>query len=145
MTPTGLRKRLARLAIALMIAIGGAVTFAPGAAHAATTCPDTYFCWYWLMSREGSYGLQYAYTSGWVRMNTLVDDSESSMDSQTGTHCPTTGHPFAYLSDTYMSTRWTALLGSAYHKIFNTFNPVSTNLGTLNMNNKFNDIWNSCR
>lgn len=150
MTTTGLKNRLSRTAAVLAVAVLGAIGLTPGVAHASQTCPSGYFCWYYLENQNGSYGLQFNYTSGWIRMNTLVDDSESSMDSFTGHSCPTTVYPYVYLSDTYLSLRWTANVATGPGQRVNTFNPIyvsgtNTPSGSMNMNNKFNDIWAACR
>jgi hypothetical protein len=74
-----IRSRLGPAAIAIALAVTGfAVAFGavPAAANSATNCSSGYFCFYASTGFGGSRGTQFAYTSGWVRMSSLVDDSE---------------------------------------------------------------------
>jgi hypothetical protein len=144
----GLRSKLARGSVTMALAaaiFAVAAMVAPTAAQ-AVACSNGYFCWYSSTGQGGSRGLQFYYTGGWIAMSSLVDDSESSYDQQTsdGTNCRNNNNPFVYLSDTYFSTRWTALAGTHNGDAHSTFNPINTNFGSLNMNNLFNDIWNLC-
>jgi hypothetical protein len=144
-----IRSRLGPAAIAIALAVTGfAVAFGavPAAANSATNCSSGYFCFYASTGFGGSRGTQFAYTSGWVRMSSLVDDSESSWDSQTpdGGHCVNDLNPFVYLSDTYLSTRWITFVGGSNGANNSTFGSMPTSQGQLNMNNRYNDIWNLC-
>ncbi|MFE9205617.1 hypothetical protein [Micromonospora sp. NPDC007230] len=146
MSATGLKKRLAQVATATLLATTATLVVQPGTAQAADTCYVGAFCWYSLTSQGGTRGSQTQYTSGWVRMSSLVDNSESSYNAQyADAKCLGQGRPYVYLSDTYLSARTTALVAISQGEKKNTFNPISTNNGSKNMNNLFNDIWNACR
>jgi hypothetical protein len=132
------------LALCLSLATASVVTIvAPSPAQAAT-CSGGFFCYFSGTSQSGTKATIYYYTYNWVALPALVDTSESSWNQQYSDGCRITNNPYVYLSDTYFSTRWTSLVSThSGHKI-NTFNPISTNYGWLNMNNKFNDYWNVC-
>jgi hypothetical protein len=142
------RLRSALILAAAGLAIGATLVLdaAPAVANNATNCASGYFCFYSSTGFGGSRGTQFAYTSGWVRMSSLVDDSESSWDAQTadGAHCVNDLNPFVYLSDTYLSTRWLSFVGGSAGANNWTFGSMPTSQGQLNMNNRYNDIWNLC-
>jgi hypothetical protein len=126
--------RIAAAAVIAASAAGVGAVAVPSPAAAADTCYTGAFCWYWLQNQGGRRGSQTQYTTGWVRMNTLVDDSESSYDAQYPDGCAFS-NPYVYLSDTYLSQRWTTLVGSYS-------GDRRDNFGEFN--NRYNDIWNSC-
>jgi hypothetical protein len=78
-------------------------------------------------------------------MYTLVDDSVSSWDAQYTDvgHCPSYGgHPHVYMRDT--GTPYgdvSALLGYNNGDHYDTFASL---VSYWNLNNRFNDVWNSC-
>ncbi|GAB3819081.1 hypothetical protein [Micromonospora zhanjiangensis] len=146
MSATGLKARLAQVATATLLATTAALVVQPVAAQAADTCYTGAFCWYYLTNQSSTRGSQTQYTSGWARMSSLVDNSESSYNAQyADSHCVGQGRPYVYLSDTYLSARTTALVAISQGEKKNTFNPIGTDNGSKNMNNLFNDIWNACR
>ena len=144
-------------AIAALLASVAAVSVltivSPTAAQAGSpnVCTDGLFCWWSRTNYDGEIGWQYSYTSGYVRMPSLVDNSESSVERQTadGNCYHVDGiyiyrRPWVYLKDTSPSTDWVSRLGKNYDQRTPNFNGISTNHGTLDMRNRFNDIWNWC-
>jgi len=147
MAAKGMRTRLLRglrstAVVAATLAAGVAV--APAAAQAADNCISGYYCYYRLDNQTGTRGTIYYYTSGWTRLPSLVDDTWSGMDAQTGSSCAVTLHPFFYMSDTYQSQRWTRLVGSRTGER-RSYNNLPGSDGLTNFRDKFNDYWNACR
>lgn len=147
MRTTGLKTRIARTVAVALFATATALVAQPGAAQAADTCYTGAFCWYSSTYQSGSRAARTQYTNGWIAMSSLVDDSESSYNAQySDSLCAGHGgRPYVYLSDTYLSARTTALVATSQGSKKDTFNPISTNNGSMNMNNLFNDFWNACR
>jgi hypothetical protein len=138
--------RFVTIVVMMASSIAAVDLAAPSPASAADSCVYGWVCWYYVTNQNGTRCSRYTYTRGWVNMGCLVDDSESSFDAQFSdpAHCVNDLNPFVYLSDTYLTTRWIAQVGSFNGDHRNTFNPVYTNYGWLNMNDRFNDIWNLC-
>jgi hypothetical protein len=150
------RSWLSRAIAALLASVAAASVLAvvtPSAAQAGSFmgCSDGHFCWYAGTNYSGYIGAQYFYTDGYVRMSSLVDNSESSVERQTadGNCYHVEGiyiyrRPWVYLKDTSPSTDWVSRLGKNFDQRTPDFNGISTNHGRLNMRNRFNDIWNWC-
>ena len=122
----------------------GAAVEATAAQAATPSCPTGYFCWYYLTTYEGTRGQRAAYSSSFVAMSSLANNSMSSYDNQVLDGCRNSvqsGHPIVYLGDTAGGSlvQW-AMAWKRYDK-YSSFSSVGT-LG--NMNNKFDVIKNYC-
>lgn len=132
--------RLRRIVMTVVIAISGAgigAVVAPSAAHAAS-CPTYYFCWYDYSNQGGDRGTQYYYTSNWITLPTLVNDSNSSWEKQTSDGACPFGRPYVYMKDS--ATNTTKNVGWAYNQQIDSFQSYHG----WGMANKFDKLWNLC-
>jgi len=130
--------RLGRALAALALAATAAVVVAPGTAYAAT-CPEYHFCWYNFNYQGGARGTQYTYTNGFIPLNTLVNDSQSSWEKQRPDPICSLGYPIVFLKDVQSNTI------KQHPAIYNYKIDSFFSYNDWRMHNKFDQIRNFCR
>lgn len=140
------KSRAARLLAALMLSVvaSGAVVVATAGPAQAATCSNNRFCWYDLNNLGGTQCTYYNPSNTWVQLTCLFDAGNSSRSTYDPA-CAVTSNRFVYMADWRDALgRVTALLATGDNQEKSSFSSLSTNYGTMNLNNSFDQIFVAC-